>query len=115
MLRLADALEKGDVLVMRFTHPFTGGTLKRTVTGKGHYVEEIPGGWRMEVKFSGERLELLVAYFRSVARAEELEIKTKIDLGGVKSYVEWHDGKEVFNPLSEAMAKNTGEVTVIEK
>ena len=95
LLILADKLERGEAYVQRFKHFMTGDILEKRIVGLEDgrilYIEEIPGGYEMECRYSPESARTIAQYYRDCA-----------DAGGEpsgKTYI--INGKEVENPLQE--------------
>jgi len=106
LLILANNLERGEPYVQRFKHFMTGDILERRIIGveDGNllYIEEMPGGFRLECRYSPESVKTVAQYYRDCANA-----------GGEpsgKTYI--INGKEVENPLQECI--NIGECIAIE-
>lgn len=93
LLSFADKLENGEPYVMEFVHPITKETMKREIVGivdgKCLMVEQMPNKGRMECRFSEEMRKAVADFYRSMPNSEG------------KTYLV--GGKEVDNPLQEAM------------
>ena len=98
-----------------FEHPFTGEMMEKKivglVNGKCQYTEEMPNNGRMDCGYSESLRKAVAQYHRDIAAAESAGTQAKIDI--VSGEVETKytiDGKEVENPLQEAM--DTGACTI---
>lgn len=92
----------------RFTHPFTKEPMVKEISGlvdgKCDYVEEMPNDGKMECSYSESARTAVAQYHRDVATAESAGTEVNVDLGSGEVKTTYTiDGKEVENPLQEAM------------
>ena len=92
----------------QFIHPLTGENMKREILGiidgKCVYLEEMPNGGQMECKYTESFGKVIAQYYRDSFAAESMEFSININLGSgelTSTYI--IDGKEVENPLQEAL------------
>ncbi|MFH1750775.1 MAG: hypothetical protein ABH863_03795 [Candidatus Micrarchaeota archaeon] len=94
----------------KFIHPLTGGLLVKEITGiadgKCGYVEQMPNNGKMECKFTESMRKTAAQYYRDVAAAQNTGTQVSGDLDTGKIQTTYTiDGKEVANPLQEALTK----------
>jgi len=99
----------------KFEHPFTGEIMERKIVGlvddKCQYTEEMPNNGRMDCEYSESLRKAVAQYYRDLAIAESVGTSVNADLGsGDVKTTYTIDGKEVENPLKEAMY--TGECVI---
>lgn len=91
----------------QFIHPFTGEAMIREIIGiideKCNYVEEMPSNGKLECKYTESMRKAAAQYYKDVALAESFGTEIKGDLGGETEIKYTINGKEVENPLQEAM------------
>jgi len=92
----------------QFIHPFTGENMKREVLGiidgKCNYIEQMPNGGQMECKYTESSRKVIAQYYKDTLTAESTGFDINIDLGSGEQETKYTiDGKEVENPLQEAM------------
>lgn len=92
-----------------FKHPLTGETLEKEVlgivNGKCDYVEQMPNGGKMECKYTGNERKVVAQYYKDVASAESVGTSVNVNLGSGEQKTKYTiNGKEVENPLQEAMS-----------
>ena len=92
----------------QFTHPMTGETMEKEILGiidgKCNYVEQMPNNGLMECKYTDSMRKAAAKYYEDVAAAESSGTSVKADLGSGEVETKYTiDGKEVSNPLQEAM------------
>lgn len=98
-----------------FVHPFTGETMNREifgiVDGKCKYIEQMPNGGQIECKYTEHERTTIAKYYFDLEKSTSSETNVSFGLtpGSVKAtYI--IDGKEVENPLQEAL--NSGACVV---
>lgn len=101
-------LDACELFSCEFKHPFTGEMLEKKVIGlvnsKCQYTEEMPNNGRMDCEYSESMRKAVAQYYIDVAAAESAGTSFKADLGSGKVETKYTiDGKEVENPLQEAM------------
>ena len=108
-------LELCESFSCKFEHPFTGEMMERKIVGlvsdKCQYIEEMPNNGKMDCEYSESLRKAIAQYYRDIAVAESVGTGVEANLGSgdVKTtYI--IDGKEVENPLQEAM--NSGECVI---
>ena len=73
-LEFFDKLENCEPAECEFIHPLTGETMKRTIIGLSdgdcEYVEEMPGGRKMECDFPKDSLQEIADYYRTSAKED---------------------------------------------
>jgi hypothetical protein len=110
LLLTADKLEDCEPYAIKFSHPFTGEDMVRKIAGlvdgKCLYVEEMPGGGRMECRFSSESRKAVAQYLMDVGNAETVSSSSTFSSDGAET-TDIIDGREVSNPMQESM--NNGE------
>ncbi len=91
----------------QFIHPFTGEAMEREVLGiidgKCNYVEQMPNGGQMECKYTESLRKAAAQYYKDLVAAESSEFEMNINLGSEPETKYTIDGKEVENPLQEAL------------
>ncbi len=115
MHQLADKLESCEVFTQKIVHPFTEKLMERKIAGlsgaKCLYIEEMPNNGKMECKYSEELRKAVAQLYRNTANAEDVRSNVKASLSTDGQYeVEakyFIDGKEVEDPLQEAMNNGT--------
>lgn len=93
----------------QFIHPMTGETMEREILGiidgKCNYVEQMPNNGLMECKYTESMRKAAAKYYKDVAAAESSGTSVKADLGSGEVETKYTiDGKEVANPLQEAIS-----------
>jgi len=74
------------------------------IAGKCNYIEQMPNGGKMECKYTENERKAVSQYYKDVEAAESFGTGTNVDLGSGKQKTTYTiDGKEVENPLQEAM------------
>ncbi len=114
MLEFADKLESCEVFTQKFIHPFTGEPMERKIVGivdgKCLYIEEMPGGGKMECRYSDEQRKAVAQFYRDTANALSSGANIKMSIGDEKLETKSTytiNGKEVANPLQECMENGT--------
>lgn len=103
-----DKLDLCETFSCEFEHPFTGEMMERKiiglVNGKCQYTEEMPNNGKMDCEYSESLRKAIAQYYRDLAIAESVgtNIEANLGSGDVKTTYTI-DGKEVENPLQEAM------------
>ena len=98
-----------------FEHPFTGELMEKKiiglVDGKCQYTEEMPNNGKMDCEYTESLRKAVAQYHRDLAASESAGTNVKTDLrsGNVETTYTI-DGKEVENPLQEAMTN--GQCTI---
>lgn len=117
LIELADRLDSCKEYTQKFVHPLTGESLTRkiggVVDGKCIYIEKMPNGGKLECGYSTELQKIIAQSYRDSANAKSIKssVDTSLQGGKVKNTTTYLlDGKEVENPLQEAL-KN-GQCTV---
>ncbi|MBI4116991.1 hypothetical protein HY449_04585 [Candidatus Pacearchaeota archaeon] len=95
----------------QLTHPFTRETLLREILGmtrdgKCSYAEEMPNNGKMECKYTESIRKAMVQFYEDLSNAESTGASTHASLSPQGAEVETKytiDGKEVENPLQEAL------------
>ena len=112
-----DKLDLCESFSCKFEHMFTGEVMEKKiiglVDGKCQYTEEMPNGGEMNCKYSEDTRKAVAQYYRDIALAESAGTNIEADLsdGDVKTTYTI-DGKEVENPLQEAM--DNGQCVILE-
>jgi len=112
MLELAEKLDACDVYAQGFTHPFTGDSLEKKITGitdgKYLYIEDMPSGGTMECRYSEASRKAVAQFYRDWANAESSGTQASVSSSdGSPEPTYTIDGKEVENPLGESMKNGT--------
>ena len=99
----------------KFEHLFTGEIMEKRIIGlvnnKCQYTEEMPNNGKMDCEYSESLRKAIAQYHRDLAVAESIGTSVSGDLGsGDIKMIYTIDGKEVENPLQEAM--DSGECIV---
>jgi len=109
-MEFVNKLEQGEPYVGTFKHPFTGEMLERKVVGmegdKCIYIEEMPNGGRMECKFSPSQRKAAAQFYKDelVRKPRIATTEFEFDSAAGKQKTTYTvDGKEVENPLQEAL------------
>lgn len=110
-----DKLDACEPFSCEFQHPFTGEMMEKEViglvNGKCQYTEEMPNNGRMDCEYTESMRKAAAQYYRDVAAAESVGTSVNADLGsGDVETTYTIDGKEVENPLQEAMTN--GQCTI---
>lgn len=92
----------------QFTHPITGELMVKEIlgleSGKCSYTEQMPNNGRMDCKYTESMRKAVAEYYTELAGAQSSTVRVKADLVSGKSETKYTiDGKEVSNPLQEAM------------
>ncbi len=106
---LPDKLDLCQSFTCEFIHPFDGEPKERkvigTANGKCQYTEEMPNNGRMDCEYTEDMKRAVAQYYRDVAAAETVGTSANIDIASGESQTTYTiDGKEVENPLQEAMS-----------
>jgi len=101
-----DKLDTCEVFSCDFEHPFTGEQMNKEITelknGICKITEQMPNNGQMDCAYSISLRKAIAQYHRDLAVAESLG--TSVSFGeDVVDAVYTIDGKEVVNPLQEAM------------
>lgn len=99
----------------QFQHQLTGQTLIKEITGlngdKCSYSEQMPNNGNMECQYTENMRKAVAQYYKNMASAESVGTSVNINLGSGEQKTKYTiDGKEVENPLQEAM--DTGQCVV---
>lgn len=91
----------------QFIHLFTGETMTKEILGiidgKCNYVEEMPNNGKLECKYTESMRKAAAQYYKDLASAESVGTEASGELGGEIEIKYTIDGKEVENPLQEAL------------
>ena len=104
-----DKLDSCEVFSCEFEHLFTGEMMEKKIIGlvndKCKYTEEMPNNGRMDCEYTESLRKAVAQYHRDFIASESVGISIKADLesGDVEATYNI-DGKEVENPLQEAMS-----------
>ena len=103
-----DKLDLCESFSCKFEHPFTDEIMERKIVGlvnnKCQYTEEMPNNGRMDCEYSESLRKAVAQYYRDIAAAESFGASVEANLGsGDVKTTYTIDGKEVENPLQEAM------------
>lgn len=94
-----------------FRHLLTGETLEKeilgVVNGKCGYIEQMPNGGKMECKYTESQRKAVAQYYKDVAAAGSFGTSLNSSESGGQQTTYTIDGKEVSNPLQEAMSNGT--------
>ncbi len=101
-------LESCTPFTCEFQHPFTGEMMQRKIigidAGKCHYTEQMPNNGLMDCKYPESLRKAVVQYSKDLAAAESSSVESNIDFGSGETQTKYTiDGKEVENPLQEAI------------
>lgn len=102
-----DKLEVCEPYSCQFIHPFTAEIMNKEIVGfvddnKCNYIEQMPNDGMMKCEFTESVRKAVSQYYRDIAFSDS--INTRIELKGDEVNVTYKiDGKEVENPLQEAM------------
>ena len=114
---LAAHIETCSLLEQEFEHPFTGDSLLRSVKGfegdECHYIEELPGGGRMECFYARDKIPLIADFYLHPNRFEGAKIESHtefVDDQPVTTTLYIVDGEVVFHPLGDSMENGECEV-----
>ncbi len=104
---LAAKLEACEQYSCAFTHPFTGQSMQKRIEGLKDgaclYVEQMPNNGLMTCKYSESLRKAVAAYYRDLDTATRASTSVKTGTDGQTRTRYTVDGKEVKNPLQEAM------------
>lgn len=96
-----------------FEHPFNGELMEKEilgiVDGKCNYVEEMPNNGKMECKYTESLRRAVAQYYQDITDAETYTTEVHMDPESVVTRYTI-DGKEVENPLQEAL--NNGQCVI---
>jgi len=108
-----DHLELCTPYKCQFSHPFTGETMVKAVVGEEAgiclYVEEMPNDGQMNCRYNPELRTAIAQYYRDVAAAKTTDVDAQVTEDRIRATY-MIDGKEVENPLQEAMT--TGQCVI---
>ena len=97
----------------QFSHPFTGETMVKAVVGEKAgiciYVEEMPNAGQMNCRYNPELRTAIAQYYRDVAAARTTDVDVQVTEDRIRATYRI-DGKEVENPLQEAMSNGQCEI-----
>ena len=91
-----------------FRHPLIGGMMERTITGVVNgtclYDEQMPNNGKFECKYTESMRKAVAQYYRDLAAAQSTGTNATLDTRTGKSEANYTiDGKQVSNPLQEAL------------
>jgi len=103
-----DKLDSCTKYKCQFIHPFTGQPMVKEIfgliNGKCDYFEQMPNNGSMECNYTESMRKAAAQYYRDVAGAKSAGMEAHVDFGSNKTETKYTiDGKEVSNPLQEAM------------
>lgn len=111
---LAENLEHCKEFKQEFIHPFTGEPTERNVMGiveeKCVYKEEMPNNGEMNCKYTEEVRKVVAQQYRDIVDAQIIQARmelTESDGEAKMKSTYTLDGKEVDDPLSQAMNDGT--------
>ncbi|MAE13109.1 hypothetical protein CMO92_00960 [Candidatus Woesearchaeota archaeon] len=107
-IKFPDKLESCEPFSCEFDHPFTSDLMERQIVGleddKCKYSEEMPNNGRMDCEFTESLRKAMAKYHKDIAASESSRTDIKADLGsGDVETTYMIDGKQVQNPLQEAL------------
>ena len=109
-----DHLELCTPYKCQFSHPFTGETMVKAVVGEEAgeciYAEEMPNGGQMDCRYNPESRTAIAQYYRDIATAKTTGIDVQVTEDRIRATYTI-DGKEVENPLQEAMTNGQCEIS----
>lgn len=109
-----DHLERCMPYECQFSHPFTGETMVKAVVGEEAgiclYVEEMPNGGQMNCRYDPELRTAIAQYYRDVAAAKTTAVDAQVNEDRIRATYTI-DGKEVENPLQEAMTNGQCDIS----
>ncbi len=115
---LAAHIETCSLLEQKYEHPFTGDSLLRSIRGfegdECHYIEELPGGGRMECFYPRDKIPAIADFYLHPTRFEGAKIESHtefVDDQPVTTTRYIVDGEVIFHPLGESM--ENGECKVL--
>ncbi|MCK5475673.1 MAG: hypothetical protein KAI71_03780 [Candidatus Pacebacteria bacterium] len=103
-----DKLDLCEPFSYKFKHPFTGEMMERKIVGmvndKCQYTEEMPNNGKMYCEYSEDMRKAIAQYHRDTTIAKSIGTSIEADLGSEEIKITYTiDGKEVENPLQEAL------------
>lgn len=107
-IAFADKLNSCTKYKTTFKHPLIGEILEKEilgiVNGKCDYIEQMPNGGKMECKYTENERKAVAQFYKDIASAQSVETNINISLGNGEQKAKYIiDGKEVENPLQEAI------------
>ena len=104
-----------DAFSCTFKHPFTGELVERKIIGLENgtcqYSEEMPNNGQMNCAYPEDMRKAVAQYYADIAPTKSTSTSIKIDLQSGQAKTTYTiDGKEVNNPLQEAL--NNGQCTI---
>ncbi len=110
-----DKLDSCESFSCEFEHPFTSELMEKEiiglVNGKCQYTEEMPNGGRMDCDYTENLRKVIAQYYKDLVAAESAVTSIETDIGSEEAQIKYIiDGKEVENPLQEAMTN--GQCTI---
>ena len=109
-----DHLELCTPYKCQFSHPFTGETMVKAVIGEEAgmclYVEEMPNDGQMNCRYNPELRTAIAQYYRDVAAAKTTAVDAQVNEDRIRATYTI-DGKEVENPLQEAMTNGQCDIS----
>lgn len=112
---LAARLEACEKYACTFTHPFTRQALEKRIEGPRDaacvYVEQMPNNGLMTCTYTESARKAVAAYYRELEKASRASTHVKTGSDGTTETRYSIDGKEVKNPLQEAMKSGQCVVT----
>ncbi len=110
-----DKLDACEPFICNFEHPFTSELMKKEIIGlkdgKCQYTEEMPNNGRMDCEYTESLRKAIAQYYKDLANSESSGTSVKFDSGSADvETIYTIDGKEVKNPLQEAI--NNGQCII---
>jgi len=104
----ADKLDSCTKYKCQFIHPFTNEPMEKEILGiidgTCNYIEQMPNSGKMECKYTESMRKAIVKYYQDLAASGSAGTEVHTDLGSGNTKTKYTiDGKEVSNPLDEAM------------
>lgn len=111
----SDKLDSCTEYKCQFTHPLTGDLLIKEIVelksdGKCVYVEEMPNGGKMKCEYTESMRKAIVQYYNDLKNSESSGAEINFTSNGNLKVKYTIDGKEVENPLQEAL--NNGQCVI---
>jgi DNA-binding protein YbaB len=108
-----------------FVHPFTGERMEKRIVeyrdGKCSYTEQMPNGGKMECAYADSMRKAVAKYQKDLEAATAAgksvgtSVSVKATTGGKAKTQYTIDGKEVENPLQEALKNGQCKISGYEK
>lgn len=115
---LAKHIKTCTPLEQKFTHPFTGKPLIRSVKGFSgencHYIEQLPGKGQMECFYPKEKRQEIADFYLNSHKYKKMKVKSHtefIDGQAVTTTKYFVDGKAFYHALNDSMDKGECKIT----